>query len=135
MMTTEQTVTRRNTVQRTSVFDVVRSSHNHPTAVEVHEHVRKQKPNISLATVYRNLELLVEQGAIRKIDMPDGAAHYDGTMSPHYHLHCRICNKAFDVCVPEVHEILIKETGTSEFAIEGHDVIFEGLCASCKENL
>lgn len=130
-----QTVTRRNTVQRASVYNAVHSSHNHPTAIEVLECVRKQKPDISLATVYRNLELLVEQGEIRKIDMPDGAAHYDGTLSPHYHLHCRNCNKAFDVWIPEVQKMLEAQTSKSEFVIEGHDVVFEGLCTSCKESL
>jgi Fur family peroxide stress response transcriptional regulator len=69
----------------------------HPTADTVYSFVRAQDPNISLGTVYRNLNLLCEQGLLRKISVPDASDRFDGRCEEHYHFVCTKCAKVFDV--------------------------------------
>ena len=59
--------------------------------------IREQFPNISLGTVYRNLNLLVELGEIRKLSCGDGTDHFDYDTSPHYHYVCRQCGRVMDI--------------------------------------
>lgn len=64
-------MTRHNTIQRSLVLDVVNRLKSHATADEVYAEVAATHPNISKATVYRNLNLLSEMGMIRKLEIPD----------------------------------------------------------------
>ena len=71
--------------QRESIKDYLMHTNAHPTADMVYLHVKEQFPNISLGTVYRNLNLLSDMGEIIKIPTPDGADRFDGRTVPHYH--------------------------------------------------
>src|SRR5438132_3738062 len=67
----------RFTRQRAAVYDYLRKAHSHPTAEEVYLSVRQEIPNISLATVYKALEALVDCGVANKLSNSDGPARYD----------------------------------------------------------
>ena len=67
----------RNTIQRALVLEAVRSLHNHPTSADVYEVVRERHPNISRATVYRNLGVLASRGDVLRVEVPNGADRYD----------------------------------------------------------
>ena len=69
--------------QREAIKNYLASTRNHPTADSVYMHVKKEFPNISLGTVYRNLNLLSELGEIVKITAPDGGDRFDGHTEPH----------------------------------------------------
>ena len=71
--------------QREAIKSYLASTTSHPTADTVYMHVRKEFPNISLGTVYRNLNLLTDLGEAVKITTPDGADRFDGNTNPHYH--------------------------------------------------
>ena len=77
--------------QRESIKACLMARHDHPTADAIYASIREEFPNISLGTVYRNLNLLVELGEIRKLRCGDGADHFDADMRPHYHFMCREC--------------------------------------------
>ena len=77
--------------QRESIKDFLATRKDHPTADMVYQNVRRQNPNISLGTVYRNLTLLAESGEINRLNMGDGVDHFDADTSPHYHLLCTKC--------------------------------------------
>ena len=66
--------TTRNTIQRALVLEAVQSLHNHPTSADVYEVVRARHPNISRATVYRNLGVLANRGEVLRVEVPNGAA-------------------------------------------------------------
>ena len=83
----------RNTTQRNLILDIINNSCNHLTAEKVHEIARKSISNISLGTVYRNLNILVELQKIRKIKTFDGKDHYDKLHIKHNHFICLKCNK------------------------------------------
>jgi Fe2+ or Zn2+ uptake regulation protein len=78
----------RLTRQRTAVFEYLRSVESHPTAEEVYAAVRRDMPHISLATVYKSLEALVESHLASKLAYADGPARYDCRCDAHYHIRC-----------------------------------------------
>lgn len=122
----------RNTRQRALVLEAVRHLHNHPTSADVYEEVRRKHPSISRATVYRNLGVLAQRGEVMRVEIPNGADRYDFCNQPHYHARCRVCGHVFDVDMP-YHENLADEVGDARgFSIEGHQIVFSGVCASCR---
>lgn len=125
--------TTRNTIQRALVLDAVRSLHNHPTSADVYEVVRERHPNISRATVYRNLGVLANRGEVLRVEVPNGADRYDFFNKPHYHAKCRVCGGVFDIDMPYLDDIVSRVDDAHGFAIEGHEIIFDGVCAACRE--
>ena len=120
--------------QRESIKSCLMNRCDHPTADALYTTLREQFPNISLGTVYRNLNLLVDLGEIKKIPSGDGIDHFDYDTSPHYHFVCRQCGCIRDLPMP-VSETL--EQGAAAFVdgtIEDHSLIFRGVCSSCREN-
>ena len=75
--------------QRESIKASLMSRKDHPTADAVYASIREEFPNISLGTVYRNLNLLVELGEAQKLAFGDGKDHFDADTSLHYHFVCR----------------------------------------------
>ena len=88
---------KRKTIQRSLVLDAVNKLHNHATADEIYDAVIIEHPNISKATVYRNLNTLSEMGEIRKLEIPGGADRYDHCTHNHCHIKCDKCGRLFDV--------------------------------------
>ena len=82
--------------QREVILDVVKNSRIHPTAEEIYNLVIQEEPKISRSTVYRNINILVEQGAIRRISMATGSDRYDYLHKEHYHVICKVCGKVLD---------------------------------------
>jgi len=78
----------RLTRQRVAVFDYLRSVDSHPTAEDVYTAVRQSIPHVSLATVYKALEALVESHLAAKLAYADGPARYDCRCDAHYHIRC-----------------------------------------------
>ncbi len=88
---------RRNSKQRQLILETVKGLCTHPTAEEIFLLVREQNPNISLGTVYRNLNLLSEMGEILKLDLGVGSEHFDGCNQEHGHLVCTCCGAIEDL--------------------------------------
>lgn len=122
----------RNTYQRKIVLEELRKTTAHPTADELYEAVRKRIPNISLGTVYRNLEILSACGQVLKLDLGEGKKRFDATTEPHYHLRCIKCGRVIDVpYIPIDKEIEnhLREIGS--FRITSFQAHFEGICEKC----
>ena len=79
---------RRNTIQKDLVRNAVYEMKRHVTANEVYEFIKEEYPTIGKGTVYRNLDILVEEGALRKVEVPDGPNRFDFTLKNHYHVRC-----------------------------------------------
>ena len=120
----------RHSRQRDAILNYLRASHIHPTAEEVYEQVRKEMPNISLGTVYRNLSMLRELGQIRTIANGATAERFDGDLSEHQHLVCDSCGQVFDIHLDEsaVHGL---EDISYDGQITGYDIVFHGRCRNC----
>ena len=89
--------TQRMTKQKRVILDVLRSVNTHPTAEWIYQEARKEIPGLSLGTVYRNLNLLRDNGEIQELSYGSSQSHYDGCPENHYHFVCRECGRVFDV--------------------------------------
>ena len=87
--------------QRESIKSFLLSRYDHPTADTIYINVRKEFPNISLGTVYRNLALLTELGEVIKITT-EGADRFDAHVEPHSHFICRRCHDVLDIPIKNV---------------------------------
>ena len=117
--------------QRESIKEYLNSSCEHPTADTVYMSVRQEYPNISLGTVYRNLNLLADLGEAIKITTPNGGVHFDGRTEPHYHFHCNQCGNVIDLNLEELDCINEAAGKNFEGVIESHTMMFYGTCKDC----
>src|SRR4051812_7316536 len=90
----------RCTRQRAAVWSYLGSVECHPTAEQVYHAVRADVPNISLATIYKALEVLVEAGLAARVAGGPGPARYDGRREAHYHLRCEATGAVRDLPLP-----------------------------------
>ncbi len=119
--------------QRELILQTVQHACNHPTADWVYQQVRASCPNISLATVYRNLNQLAQAGQIKKIPAGNGGDRFDRTTGRHYHMRCTCCGNIFDVNIPFFDQLNALASKQSGFDILSHDILFVGLCDTCKK--
>lgn len=124
----------RITRQRHIILEMLREDYSHPTASEVYEKVRRRMPQISLGTVYRNLEILSEQGFIRKLELAGAQKRFDGTLSEHYHVRCLKCGQIGDVNMKTITAFDEKLSDICDYEIVGHRLEFIGLCPKCKKD-
>jgi Fur family transcriptional regulator, peroxide stress response regulator len=122
----------RKTKQKAAIVEVLRGTTSHPTADWVYNEVRKEIPNISLGTVYRNLRLLCESGEILELVLCGSLSRFDARSDNHYHFRCEKCGQVFDVdetVNSEMDKIAARRTG---FRITYHRLEFYGLCLECQ---
>lgn len=124
---------KRNTIQRTLVLDAVNRLKSHATADEIYEAVVQTHPRISRATVYRNLNQLADDAEIQKLAMPDGPDRFDHILQRHYHAKCSRCGRVFDVEMDYMEDIIRLVKDAHGFAIDGHNLVFTGVCPSCQQ--
>lgn len=117
--------------QREAIKGYLVLTKEHPTADTVYMNIRNTYPNISLGTVYRNLNLLAEQGEILKINCQDGSDRFDGNPKPHYHFICRDCGRVLDLEMESIDHINVIAGVGFLGKIEGHTTYFYGLCNDC----
>jgi Fur family transcriptional regulator, peroxide stress response regulator len=121
------------THQRTAIFNVLAATERHPSPEEVYEQVRGELPFISLATVYKVLDLFQRHGFLRKVSTEQQVARYDANMGPHHHLVCDRCGRIQDVHVGLPAGGLEAPQG-GDFAVSHYDIIFHGLCGECRRS-
>ncbi|MHB1025848.1 MAG: Fur family transcriptional regulator [Desulfobacteria bacterium] len=122
----------RNTRQRGVILDILRESHEHPTAEAIYRESRRVLPHISLGTVYRNLNFLRDQGTVREIrPCEGGSSRFDRTDTPHAHFHCVRCSALLDIPLPPALENLRFEEEERISAVSLVDLHVIGSCASC----
>lgn len=117
--------------QREAIKEYLAHTTEHPTADTVYMKIRAIYPNISLGTVYRNLNLLAEQGEIIKIKCHDGSDRFDGKSKPHYHFVCNNCKRVLDLEMESIDHINVIAGAGFKGKIEGHETFFYGKCPSC----
>lgn len=126
--------TLKHSKQREAIKEYLASTNTHPTADTVYMHVKEIFPNISLGTVYRNLNLLADLGEIVKITTPDGADRLDAHIQPHYHFYCKECKQVFDMPLDVIESIDKIASESFDGEIDSHTIMFCGTCANCMKN-
>lgn len=125
---------KRHTIQRSLVFEAVNKLQCHATADEIYEAIAKEHPNVSRATVYRNLNLLSEIGDIRKIEIPGGADRFDHRCHDHCHVKCEKCGRVFDVDMEYITDLEKNIKDDRGFSFTGYDILFRGICPDCQQS-
>jgi Fe2+ or Zn2+ uptake regulation protein len=123
---------RRMTKQRKKILEVIKSTTCHPTADWIYDQVKEEIPDISLGTVYRNLNVLQEMGKIMELNYGSDYSRYDGTPENHYHFTCLQCGKVMDVEGMEVNQLLDEQAAKSiDGQVDYHRMEFFGHCEEC----
>ncbi len=127
----KQPAVRRMTKQRVIVLNTVESLGSHPTAYEIFERVRQELPGVSLSTVYRNLNILVEEGDILTVRGLGQEVHYDHNLHDHCHVQCRICGKVSDIHTDFIDPSCVNSHGEEGYIIEDVLITLIGVCPEC----
>jgi len=131
-MKTMNAVRYKRSRQRERILDTLKSTKSHPTASWVYDQLKKDFPNLSLGTVYRNLGILRDQGLVRVLQSGSTFDRFDAEMKEHSHFVCENCGKVEDVEVP-----LEKDWGKNLSAslgrnVKGYRLDFYGSCDECE---
>ena len=125
-------VTTKQFRKRSAILTCLRNTTSHPSAEMLHQMLQPEHPDISLATVYRNLALFKNQGLIQSLGTVDGIERFDANTAPHVHFICTSCNR-----VEDLHQIQVPEQlrSTVESTTGGRvadcQLSFSGTCQSC----
>lgn len=120
-----------NTHQRQAIYSAIAESEAHPSPEAIYERVRKQIPSISLATVYRNIKLFIDIGALRQVTPANEPLRLDPNLADHHHLICRCCRAIMDVGDEEIAPIRFRRALPKGFRVERCEVEVLGVCARC----
>lgn len=126
-------IPRRNTKQRKLILEELQKVKTHPTANSVFKMVRRRIPAISFGTVYRNLNLLKDEGRILELIQGKHSCRYDGNPQMHYHLFCLSCAGVFDIQQEVFKDLNRKVRKVSGFLVKYHQINFYGYCRECKD--
>lgn len=116
--------------QRQVILDAIQNCKRHMTAAEVYNEAIKACPRLSLGTVYRNLNTLVDIGSIRRVGVPGEADRFDWELPAHQHFFCHICKKVENLPInnDKLHGLL---TGCDGIRVENYQLLVTGVCAEC----
>ena len=121
--------------QRELVMQTVQALCDHPTAEEIYDAAVKECPGLSLGTVYRNLNSLVDAGRVRRVSIPGKADRFDHTLGDHAHAYCEVCGSVTDVlpqALPMLQEAL---KGGCGFQVHQMNLVLEGVCPECRKKM
>ncbi len=121
---------RRHTRQLEVIWEAIKDETSHPTADQVYEKVRGVIPNMSLGTVYRNLQKLVEEKILRVLTL-GRIQHFDPMVDRHDHFICEKCNRVYDISVNSREKILPPSLPREGFKITSHQLALYGICKNC----
>jgi Fur family peroxide stress response transcriptional regulator len=147
---------RKHSDKRDAILQIIQSTTSHPSAQWVYEKLRPRIPGLSLATVYRNINLFLREGSLISVGVVNGEERFDGIVAPHPHLVCQRCGRVIDLPCPETHiaraanmAIFPEENRDAgpgsgkqsapppeaeRFTVDYRRTVFYGLCGECRNN-
>lgn len=115
--------------QKNLIYDIINKNREHFTADQVYREAKKEIPDISLGTVYRNLNNLVLEHKVRRIKMEDGTDRFDHTNDFHEHFICTNCNNIMDIS--SKNKVIPKSIEGNK--VMSYEVFYKGICKNCLE--
>ena len=119
------------TPQRIAICRIALHSREHPTAKTIYDRVKKVHPTVSLATVYKTLDVLRDLNLVQELNFPKGQAKFDSYMKPHINLICVKCGNITDVDNSVAEDITKKVAATTKFKPNGQRIDVYGKCQKC----
>lgn len=123
----------RQTRQRSTIYEVIRTAAGPLTVPEIHQRAQREVGGIGIATVYRTINLLQDEGLVQAVILPSGETRYElANLGHHHHFSCRSCEEVFDLpaCPVEIPRNDVVEGG---FVVESHELTLYGVCPACVE--
>ncbi|MCF0121177.1 MAG: transcriptional repressor [Oscillospiraceae bacterium] len=125
-------VRKRHSHKRDAIMDALCATTTHPSAEMLYNELRQSMPDLSLATIYRNLALFRSEGCARGVCFVNGEERFDADVSDHPHLVCEHCGRVVDLDS----ELVSLDTAAVEescgASVTSADIVFYGKCADCK---
>ncbi|MDO5548460.1 MAG: Fur family transcriptional regulator [Eubacteriales bacterium] len=116
--------------QRAEILKIVLDSNRHLSAEEIFMQCKKRGIDISIATVYRNLGILVHRGTLRKLSILGEPDRFDKTVTRHEHIFCDCCNEVQDIYVNDLKELLENKVGIT---LNSYDLCMRYTCPECRK--
>ncbi len=123
---------RKHSYKRDALLNTIRGTSRHPSAVWIYEELRKEIPDLSLGTVYRNLSVFKQEGLVVSVGTVNGQERYDGNTSEHTHFICLDCGAVLDVGAdidPEIEDAVERE---NDLEVHYKQLTLYGLCSKCR---
>ena len=120
----------RYTKQLEVIWHAIKDETSHPTAEDIFLNVRRQLPNVSLATIYRNLQKLVGEGKLQVLTL-GRAQHFDPLVGSHEHFICEQCAQIYDLLLDSRETRLLSRLPDEGFTVTSHQLAFFGRCKKC----
>ena len=118
--------------KRNAILSCLRGTTSHPSAEMVHDMLQTEHPDISLATVYRNLSLFKNQGLIQSLGMIHGIERFDANTKPHVHFVCDSCSAILDLHQMDAPQRLCSEAAQHIGGqVDSCQLMFFGTCPAC----
>jgi Fe2+ or Zn2+ uptake regulation protein len=121
------------THQRQVIYQTLRALHGHPSPEEVYERVKAKIPSVSLATVYKNIHLLIASGVFSEVSMHHGSLRVETNAKPHHHLVCTSCKSITDIDAAELGFASKARRLRGGFLAQRYAVDVLGMCANCQK--
>ncbi len=122
------------TPQRIAVCKIALGSREHPSVENIYNEVKKSYSTVSLATVYKTLHILKENGLIQELNFSQGETRFDSYLEPHVNLVCTKCGKIQDFEGSDVKEIVKKAALEAKFVLKIQRLDIYGLCERCSQH-
>ncbi len=119
------------TPQRIAICRFTLNSRKHPSAQQVYDEVKKIHPTVSLATVYKTLQVLKELDLVQELNFPQAQARFDSYMKPHINLICLQCGSIIDLDDLTAEEVTKKVAAATKFKPNGQRIDVYGTCQKC----
>ena len=116
------------TKQRRLIYSIITNSKEHLSAAEIYESAKREMPNIAIGTIYRNLNLMVRDGEIRKVEIHNAPDRFDKNINNHDHLICDECGKLKDIVIKDFDKIIEEHSVDN---ITSYDLNIHYVCPEC----
>ncbi len=121
------------TPQRIAICRLALRNRKHPSAQRIYYEVKGLFPTVSLATVYKTLQVLKGLGLIQELSFPEGEARFDPYMKPHLNLVCTQCGNITDLDDHTAREIVERVASAAKFTTTGQRLDVYGVCEKCRK--
>jgi len=120
------------TPQRLAIYNVLKSNKKHPCVDSIYNELQSKFPTMSLATVYKSLEVFKNLGLVQELNVGEGSFRYDANIIPHPHVICLKCGKIDDIESSDFLNLTDYAEAKTGYRITGQQVYFYGYCPKCK---
>jgi Fur family peroxide stress response transcriptional regulator len=121
------------TPQRLAIYNMLSSTRSHPNAEMIFNELQAMYPTMSLATVYKTMEILREIGLVQVLNAGEDSFRYDAVMTNHPHVRCTECGQVEDVPDVNIDEFVNEVSQRTKYQIAGQQFYFYGVCPACQQ--